>query len=75
MTATNRAVNPVHSSAAVERRATTTGDEVDAYSPRRHHHRWPAGVRAAIKARTHRRERRARRADARRQAHAPDGET
>lgn len=50
-------------------RRKVTGDEVDAYSryARRWYH-WRPGVRAAVKARTNRRERRERRDDARRQA-------
>ncbi len=41
------------------KRKTVGGDEVDAFSRRRHAHHWKAGERKAIKARVSRRERRA----------------
>ena len=43
---------------AVTNRRTVNGDEQDAYGPGRRFYRWPAGKRAAIKRRTHKRERR-----------------
>lgn len=49
----------------IEPRRAITGDEVDAYSRFRHYLRWRPGERAAVKVRTHRRERQQRKRDAR----------